>query len=247
MGDESTNVPLKVIAVCEGTFDSHRHIMGQMGAIMKKILIAGYPEKTVNYEKALSMTGIAPETSLHVPYPEEYDALVLPGGDDIDPMLFGQLNTGSRKIDRALDRIQLMLLKDFVRYKKPVLGICKGMQLINVFFGGDIIQHLPCHRTHEYIGHDQRHGTLARENSFIAELYSTHFTVNSAHHQGCGLPGKHLAYLQFAEDGTVEGLRHDTLPIIGVQWHPERMYFQSPDVDPVDGRRLITYFLHLIP
>ncbi|MDR2889826.1 MAG: gamma-glutamyl-gamma-aminobutyrate hydrolase family protein [Lachnospiraceae bacterium] len=214
---------------------------------MKKILIAGYPEKTVNYEKALTMPGVFPQTDLNVPYPDEYDALVLPGGDDIDPVLFGQLNNGSRTIDRSLDRIQLMLLKEFVLRKKPILGICKGMQIINVFFGGDIIQHLDCHATHEYIGHDQAHGTLAREHSFLANLYCTHFTVNSAHHQGCGTPGRHLSYIQFAEDGTVEGLRHDTLPIIGVQWHPERMVFRPDETEMVDGRRLITYFIQMIP
>lgn len=214
--------------------------------IMKKILIAGHPGKTIHYENALAALGVCPRTTLHVPDTGEYDALLLPGGGDIDPVLFGQLNRGSREIDAALDRIQLMILKDFVREKKPVLGICKGMQLINIFFGGDIIQHLPCHCCHEYIGRDQIHETRTTERSFLSDLYGPHFAVNSAHHQGCGRPGKNIAYLQLAADGTAEGLCHDRWPVIGVQWHPERIHLHPKREKMVDGRLLLSYFLDLI-
>ncbi len=213
---------------------------------MKKILIAGYPEKTTNYENALIKSGATPVTSLHVPFTEEYDALLLPGGGDIDPVLFGQLNSGSREIDSALDRIQLMILKDFVKEKKPILGICKGMQLINIFFGGDIFQHLPSSPSHEYIGHDQAHYSLAPKHSFLSNLYGMHFPVNSAHHQGCHTPGKNISFIQYAEDGVVEGLQHNKLPIAGVQWHPERMCFDHSQEALVDGSLLISYFLNLI-
>lgn len=213
---------------------------------MKRILIAGYPEKTVNYEKALTRLGVCPVTCLHVPFPDEYDALLLPGGGDIDPVLFGQLDNGSREIDTALDRIQLMILKDFIWDKKPVLGICKGMQLINIFFGGDIIQHLPSHKAHEYIGHDQIHNTCTDEKSFLAALYGPQFAVNSAHHQGLGTAGRNISYLQYAEDGVVEGLCHDSLPIIAVQWHPERMCFDHAVESLPDGSRIFAYFLSLI-
>lgn len=213
---------------------------------MKKILIAGYPEKTTHYENALRRLSAHPITSLHVPSTEEYDALLLPGGGDIDPVLFGQLHNGSREIDSALDRIQLLILKDFIRDKKPVLGICKGMQMLNVFFKGDIIQNLSSHLQHEYIGHDQIHDTQARPSSFLAALYGTHFAVNSAHHQGCGAPGKNLSYVQFASDGVVEGLQHDTLPVLGVQWHPERMCFDLAKETLPDGSVLFSYFLDFL-
>lgn len=213
---------------------------------MKKILIAGYPEKTGNYEKALRDLGACPVTSLHVPDSEEYDALLLPGGGDIDPLLFGQLNNGSREIDTALDRIQMMILKGFIWTKKPVLGICKGIQLINIFFGGDIIQHLPSYKTHEYIGHDQIHKSHAEGKSFLAALYGLEFAVNSAHHQGLGAAGRNISYIQHAEDGVVEGLLHDTLPVIGVQWHPERMCSDHAVPSLPDGSRLFHYFLDLL-
>ncbi len=213
---------------------------------MKKILIAGYPEKSGNYEKALMKSGVCPVTSLHVPDSEEYDALLLPGGGDIDPVLFGQLNNGSREIDTALDRIQMMILKDFIWAKKPVLGICKGIQLINIFFGGDIIQHLPSSKNHEYAGHDQIHKSRADDKSFLAPLYGLEFAVNSAHHQGLGAAGRNINYIQYAEDGVVEGLSHSSLPVIGVQWHPERMCCDFAVPALPDGSRLLDYFLNLI-
>ena len=90
---------------------------------MKRILIAGEDGKTANYEKALRHMGVHVETSLHVPDSSLYDGLILPGGGDIDPKLFGQLPCGTRLFDPVLDRVQLTILSDFVQDKKPVLGI----------------------------------------------------------------------------------------------------------------------------
>ena len=211
---------------------------------MKKILIAGYPELTKNYENAIASSGALPVTSLQLPDITEYDGLILPGGGDVDPKLFGQLNHGSRVIDPELDRLQLAILKSFVLFKKPVLGICKGMQLINIYFGGDIIQHLPTCETHQYNGQDQIHGATAYTDSLLYHLYGKTFVINSAHHQGVDMKGQGIHYQQFSPDGVVEGLCHDYLPIHGVQWHPERMCFQHKRKDTVDGSLLFTAFLN---
>ena len=214
---------------------------------MKKILIAGYSDLTHNYEAAISSLGACPTTTLHIPDSSVYDGLILPGGSDIDPKLFGQLNCGSRVIDAPLDRIQLTILKSFVHAKKPVLGICKGMQLINIFFGGDIIQHLPTYESHQYDNHDQVHETTASEGSLLYRLYGQTLTVNSAHHQGVHSPGRNICYTQVCYDGVIEGLAHTYLPIIGVQWHPERMCFAHRRTDTVDGSLLLEAFLAKIP
>lgn len=213
---------------------------------MKKILIAGYPELTKNYENALTALGAQPITALHVPDSTLYDGLLLPGGGDIDPKLFGQLNQGSRVIDPKLDRLQLAILNSFVSDKKPILGICKGMQLINIYFGGDIIQHLPTYEVHQYNEKDQIHETLACPASLLYQLYGKSFFVNSAHHQGVDTKGQGICYTQFSPDGVVEGLCHAYLPIWGVQWHPERMCFAHKRNDTVDGSLLLKAFLNLL-
>ncbi len=213
---------------------------------MKKILIAGHPHLTQNYEYALHTLGASCVTSLHVPDSSCYDALLLPGGGDIDPKLFGQLNHASRIIEPELDRLQLAILKAFVTNKKPILGICKGMQLINVFFGGDIIQHLPNFDVHQYDEKDQVHETYTCENSFLYPLYGKTFLVNSAHHQGVHSCGRNIRYIQFSTDGVVEGLMHKHLPIWGVQWHPERMCFEHARKDTVNGSLVLSAFLNLI-
>lgn len=213
---------------------------------MKKILIAGEADKTLNYENAMRRMGVLPCTSLHVPDARFFDGLILPGGGDIDPGLFAQLNAGTRYFDPVLDRLQLAVLKAFILNKKPVLGICKGMQLINISFGGNMIQHLESSSRHEYIEKDQIHETIAGKGTFLEKLYGEKFVVNSAHHQGVGSPGQGIEYIQFAQDGVVEGLKHRYLPVIGVQWHPERLCFAHKRKDAVDGAEVLAYFVRLL-
>lgn len=212
---------------------------------MKRILIAGENGKTVNYEKALHELGAEGITSLHVPDTTCYDGLILPGGGDIDPKLFGQLPKGTRYYDPELDRVQLAVLKSFLLDKKPILGICKGMQLINIYFGGDMIQHLSCSDIHEYNGEDRVHNTITVSGSFLDYLYGSSFAVNSAHHQAVDSPGQGIRYVQYAE-GVPEALAHQYLPVMGVQWHPERMCFAHKRADTVDGSLLLKYFLKLL-
>lgn len=219
--------------------------MRQETGSLKRILIAGEPDKTCNYEHAVRTLGACPVTALHLPSTLEYDGLILPGGGDIDPKLFGQLPGGTHAFDAALDRIQLAILGAFVQDKKPVLGICKGMQLINIFFGGDMMQNLATASRHAYVGNDQFHETSAKPGSQLGNLYGDSFVVNSAHHQGVDLPGCGIIYTQYAGDGVVEGLEHKYLPIYGVQWHPERLCFGHPRASAVDGSVLLRNFLKI--
>ena len=89
---------------------------------MKRILIAGESDKTFNYEDAVRALGACPVTALHLPSTSGYDGLILPGGGDIDPRLFGQLAEGTRAFDPALDRIQMAILRAFAQAKKPGRG-----------------------------------------------------------------------------------------------------------------------------
>ena len=124
-----------------------------------RVLIAGRTKDTKNYENALSRLSIPHMTSLSLSQLKDCQGLLLPGGGDITPAFFGQKNNGSHNIDTELDIIQLQILELAVHYKKPVLGICKGMQIINVFFGGTIIQHMKHHEIHAYHNGDRFHCT----------------------------------------------------------------------------------------
>lgn len=174
------------------------------------------------------------------------DGLLLPGGWDVDPALYHRQNRGSLHIDRALDDLQLEALRRFMEAGRPALGICRGMQLMNVCFGGTLIQHLPnagLHSRDADASEDKVHMTCAEEGSILHGLYGRSFAVNSSHHQAVDLPGQGVRITQRTPSGVAEGFEHETLPAWGVQWHPERMCFGHARPDTVDGRRVFEKFL----
>lgn len=133
--------------------------------------------------------------------------------------------------------------------KKPVFGICRGLQLINVFFGGSLHQDLPDCAVHRCISstQDNAHPTRVERNSFLFRAYGEEcIRVNSAHHQGIKGLGEALRPVQYSEDGLIEGLCHETLPIWAVQWHPERMCLAHRRGDTVDGLGLFRLFMKLL-
>jgi len=217
---------------------------------MKKILIAGYGEATRNYQAAFTRLFLPFDTlsdSLSPDY-SQYDGLVLPGGGDIDPFLFGAANEGSRNIDAALDRLQLKALDAFLKRKRPVLGICKGLQILNVYFGGTILQNLSeaSLQIHQYENGDKIHATKAARGTFIERLYGGCPITNSAHHQAAGAVGDGLRVAQYSQDFVIEAMYHKTLPVLGVQWHPERMCFSYANPRMANGSLLLRYFITLL-
>ncbi len=205
------------------------------------VLIAGRPGDTKNYENMIKRLGVPCMVSLNPSQADTATHLLLPGGGDITPAFFGQNDHGSRNIDTELDILQFTILSRFVAQKKPVLGICKGLQLINVHFGGDITQHIDTAETHRWVGRDQFHYVfhcdLGRRD-FFYQLYGTSAKVNSAHHQAINRTGEGLVPVCRAGDNVIEGLVHRSLPILAVQWHPERL----PDDA---GESLLSYFFSL--
>ena len=188
------------------------------------VLIAGYPHLTANYENALKALRCNYLVSLS-PSSEQLascDRLLLPGGGDLDPALWNEPDLGSRTPDPFLDKTQLSLL-----------------QVINVYFGGTIIQHLSTASNHEYKDADQYHSIHNVPGSALFQLYGSDMIVNSAHHQGCGRIGDGLLITQTAPDCVIEALEHEKKPVLGVQWHPERTF--------AEGKRLFQYFLTLLP
>lgn len=205
------------------------------------LAIIGRAKDTVNYEAAFRQLEVNYFTTLDMQEVSSATHLLLPGGGDITPALFGQANHGSYHIDTELDLLQFQALETFITSGKPVLGICKGLQLINVHFGGTITQHIDTADQHRWIGKDQLHyvyhSSLSRLD-FFYQLYGNSTLVNSAHHQAVEHPGDHLIPVCRAGDNIIEGLMHDSLPILAVQWHPERILKSGGDI-------LLQHFLSL--
>ena len=129
--------------------------------------------------------------------------LLLPGGGDIH----GALNGG-----------ETALIRYFIDTGRPILGICRGMQALNVYFGGTLRDGV---KGHQIPDGDMTHPT--RAEGLMAQLLGERPEVNSNHHQAVDVMGRELSACQWAADGVVEAIVHRNLPILGVQYHPERM------------------------
>lgn len=195
-----------------------------------------------------AVNGVGGEATIaYMPeFDTSYDALVLCGGNDIDPKYYNEPINGSVEIDEPRDTLEFKLLKAYLDAGKPVFGICRGYQLLNIYFGGSMIQHIPDAPIHT-CGQDHylAHNVTAKEGSVLHRLYGKEFPVNSAHHQAVKELGKDLIPTAYWQDTYVEAFEHKTLPVLGVQWHPERMCFTQEREDTVNGAPLIEYFVKL--
>ena len=195
---------------------------------MKRVFLGWAAQPFPNYVAALERLGMEVERKSA----DGCDALLLPGGGDIDPQLYGQCVCGAEDISRTRDDCELALFRHFAGEGKPILGICRGLQLINVALGGTLRQHIDGHS--RVNGADRRHD-VRTDDKLLLTLYGERFTVNSAHHQCVDRPGDGLRAAAWAADGTIEAIRHETLPVFAAQWHPERL--------GAEGERLLRAFI----
>lgn len=167
--------------------------------------------------------------------------LLLSGGGDLDPSLYGQSRASHRlSLDPRRDTEEFALLRAFCARGKPVLGICRGIQTINVFFGGTLLQ--------EVAGHDGiPHPVTTVAGTRVSCLAGGFFKANSYHHQAVGRLAPGLRAAAYADDGQIEALEHESLPILGVQWHPERMVAGLCADTPADHTALFTYLTQRKP
>ena len=175
----------------------------------------------------------------------DLDGLIIPGGLDLQPFYYGEKNIACGELDPELDGFEMGLVKAAVDAGIPILGICRGMQLINVFFGGTLYQDISCAENHRRCMNDDNvHCSRIEEGSFLDDIYySEMICVNSAHHQGVKRLGDGLVPVQYSSDGIVEAYYHREKPIWGVQWHPERMCLANERTDTVDGLGIFKYFI----
>ncbi len=211
----------------------------------RKIAIVGRRTETENYVNYVRAAGATPVVTLSMGELIHCHGLILPGGGDITPAFFGERNHGSRNINTELDIVQFQALEFCMKHKLPVLGICKGMQIINVGLGGSLIQDLPTSHLHRYENGDKYHASVTRAGSLLHRLYGDSPLVNSAHHQGIHRIGRGLSAIQWCpEDGCIEAICHNSLPILGVQWHPERI---SSEQAGISGSKILSWFASYLP
>ncbi len=170
------------------------------------------------------------------------DGLVLCGGSDIHPMYYSEEIKGSRDIDTERDKREFEIAKEFLKTGKPILGICRGHQFLNVLLGGTLIQHLPNASVHtQNNGIDSIHTLKVNPKSTLYAIYGDYFFVNSSHHQAISKIGEGLIPTAFSMDGVIEATEHISKPYLTVQFHPERMVTSQTE----NGLEIFRYFIDL--
>lgn len=172
---------------------------------------------------------------------EKCDGIVLSGGEDVHPKYYGKPRYWKKRkelrleVNETRDKFELKVIDKAVKNKKPILGICRGLQIANVYFKGTLIPDLLgktriCHSKNE--GYDQLHTVHVESGSCLSAIVSSEKGVaNSAHHQSAAKIGKGLKVSARSDDGTVEAIEWKNPKnkpfLLLVQWHPERMKEQK--------------------
>lgn len=159
-------------------------------------------------------------------YVEEIDGLLIPGGGDIDPFYYREAMMPQVKaVPRRRSDFEIALLKEMVNHQKPVFGICYGMQLINVAFGGTLYQDITSQVSSKINHTKDSHTVVIGRNRFLKE---GEYSVNSTHHQAVKELGAGLIGFAISPDKLIEAFYMEGYPfLIGVQWHPERLMDDS--------------------
>lgn len=160
-------------------------------------------------------------------FAEKLDALLLCGGEDVSPDFYCENASGDYRYVLERDKFEFALLGEFLKTGKPILGICRGLQLINIYFGGTLIQDIAT-ASEEYLEHTRSDVPTegvhkVKLNGPWAEKLGTECVVNSLHHQAIKRLGKGLEVVGISEDGLIEAVEAVDYPLFAVQWHPEML------------------------
>jgi putative glutamine amidotransferase len=182
------------------------------------------------YASCIEKAGGVPYVGLHGNPGEmasRMDGILFSGGVDVCPACYGEATLfPSVQTDTRRDVPEFALFRTFFARKKPIFGICRGAQLINVALGGSLWQDIPrqCPQCLSHEAGSAPHPVIIERGSRLYSVLGEKVEVNTFHHQSVKCEGKGLKVTARATDGTVEAIEHNHLPVWGVQWHPERMY-----------------------
>lgn len=168
------------------------------------------------------------------------DGILLPGGYDLDPITFGEEPLpGLGVVDPVRDELELTVCRMALERNQPILGICRGLQLLNVAAGGRLYQDLPSQAERKLIQHRQTaprwfpsHEITIASGSVLKRIFNgiSCLRVNSFHHQAVKDVAPGLVVTAVAKDGVIEAIESPTHKfVLGVQWHPEVMWETAPE------------------
>lgn len=175
-------------------------------------------------------------------YAESLDGLLIPGGADVSPSFYGEEPVPEvTVIHRNDDAFEFALVRKMAQLNKPILGICRGHQVINVAFGGSLYQDLPsqygkkqCHCQSSTIRSEPFHTVTLKPESRVAEIFGdTVLETNTFHHQAVKEAAPSFHVVGTAKDGVVEAIEHESKFIVGLQWHPEGMAVEYPQFQKI--------------
>lgn len=202
------------------------------------------------YRKALEANGAIVvdipqpnDSSQLAPMLEGIDGILLPGGIDVDPKFYTEeRHPKLEKTDQSLDRFEFGMLDYALKHGVPVLAICRGIQVVNVHFGGSLYQDIPaeCESpqsvTHRYPKDSKEvpeHPIRIAKDSVMCELFGAErFVVNTHHHQAVKALAPGFRATAWSDDGLIEAIEHEGKPfILGLQCHPEKVRDKDPRFD----------------
>jgi gamma-glutamyl-gamma-aminobutyrate hydrolase PuuD len=205
-------------------------------------------ESPVSYAKAVEMAGGLPfllpfhaDLSLIPQFVDRLNGVLFTGGNDLDPVLYGQSwHPRAEHVDPARQAFELALLAEVEKRRTPALGVCMGSQLMNVYRGGSLHQFLPDVERSSPLEHRKVSGVLLRHPVAVVKdsqlggaIGEPEISVNTYHKQAVDRLGKGLRVIATAPDGVIEGFEDPTFPLFAaVQWHPERLHDEPEHLAP---------------
>ena len=226
-----------------------------------------YPNKELQYTEASMARSLYAAGALPLLLPDvlepgafaeliaRVDALVLTGGSDVAPESYGAppIARGRWPGEARRDRVEGALVRAALMARKPVLAICRGVQLLNVALGGTLVQDIATERPGSLLHRDQErydrlaHAVTVEPDSWVAAAYggARELVVNSVHHQAIAELAEPLRAVARAPDGTVEAVQAQDpeLPVYGVQWHPEWLPDEAEPGGRASGLPLLRHFV----
>lgn len=221
-------------------------LIGLPGRRKKAALIDGFPSSfddvdadiyLADYARAVVAAGGIP---VNIPFDvdvrilvDRLDGVLLTGGTDVDPDVYGaDRHPEVLALEPERDKLEIALYRNARDSNVAVLGVCRGLQLMNIAHGGTLHQHVPEHSRYDVDHATAVHGVRFVPGSALAGLYGDDLHVNSLHHQAVDQLGDGLTITARSDDGVIEGLELDSRAI-AVQWHPELL--DGRDTDPLFG------------